>query len=106
MHEILLTVQPHGSVSYGFSVSETDREQYFDTEQIVTIGLPANTESIIVEKGFNKCGELIEIRIKNWLIKNRYIPYKRNFPPKFWAEIVKQNYIRITKDSAGRAFRK
>ena len=52
MHEILLTVQPHGSVSYGFSVSETDREQYFDTEQIVTIELPANTESIYCRKRF------------------------------------------------------
>lgn len=101
MNEIILTVHPCGKMSYGFSVSRKDREQYFDKEKIVTIELPVASRSLVVEKSFNTCGELIKKEIKVWLEENGYIPYKKNFPPKIRAGIVDKNRIRIIKELQG-----
>lgn len=95
MKTIILAVQKHGPQGYGFFISNKDRTQYFDSNETVVVELPEDDKKSVVEKKFNKCGELIDKGIKAWLENQNLIPWEKGIPPKFSAEVSGKNKIRI-----------
>ncbi len=76
-------------LSYGFRVTRKDRSYFFKQEwKNVCLKLNNASDYVIIninKKSFwdNTCGELINCRIKNWLIERGCASWEYGDPPKF-----------------------
>ncbi|WP_423905910.1 hypothetical protein [Candidatus Spongiihabitans sp.] len=75
------------ATAYGFKVKPCDREKYFDRGwKTVTIVLPTGKEiQVNVDKKsfWNKCPELINKEIRDWLRETKEAPWDPGCPPTF-----------------------
>jgi len=102
---MIWTTWTNGTSSYGFKINRDDRDKYFDKEwKYIILELPSLEENVEImintdKKSFwnNTCRELINIRIKKWLEKSKYIPWEPHNPPKFEVQYGNTNRFRLIK---------
>ncbi|MDD9841111.1 MAG: hypothetical protein OXU76_00330, partial [Alphaproteobacteria bacterium] len=76
-------------LTYGFRIRKADRDnkKYFSKKiKTIYLYLPKSNKPIKIEitKSFWKsCPELRHHKIKEWLIKKKYTPWEKGYPPKF-----------------------
>jgi hypothetical protein len=90
------------NAGYGFRISTTDRDQYFNREwRIVNIDLPHNDGFITVVVNIDNmafwkdCCELRSAEIRQWLYRQRYAPWPDRVPPRFEVECLKDKHFRV-----------
>ncbi len=92
-----------GSASFALSMSNKDRNDYINREWKTVIlhldGHPNPVEANIDKFSFWKtCPHFISTEIKAWLTKNKYIPWEKGKPPKFFmSQIQDSNHFIVQK---------
>ena len=102
--------QPHNDTGtgYGLTIQRTDRDRYFKRVWgTVTIELQGESEPVkanIDKDGFwNGCPHLINKQIGLWMIKHRFAPWAKRYPPKFYLDSVGDgDFILTAKGKLGR----
>lgn len=85
---------------FGLRVSNADRKLFFGLKggDTITLELPDPTTEVYAEipPGFwGSCPELRANEIGCWMCKRGDWPWPKSHPPKYRAEIVKPDFVRI-----------
>lgn len=88
---------------YGIKINAQDRDAIFHKEWM-SIFLELDGEPSPVEININKasfwnetCHELISVRIGKWLIKNRFTPWEKGYPPVLNLVQIEKNRFRLSR---------
>lgn len=102
---MIFTAWNNGSSGYGFKITQSDREAYFDPQwKEVWIELPTRTEIKIIRCNINKksfwndtCRELISKDIRDWLMEMDLADWRKKGikPPKFEVQQHDKNHFRV-----------
>lgn len=90
----------NGPSGFGLSMSSKERDHYIKKEwKTVVLHLDGNPNPVLanIDKPsfWKKCPHFINKEIKDWLIKNDYIPWEKRKPPKFSMSHIHSNIFRV-----------
>lgn len=88
---------------YGLKIKKADRDKFIDrswnsiTIEVEGEGSPINLN--ISKKSFwgESCREVISKDIGIWLIKHKFAPWKKRYPPKFNLVPMEKNHFRMER---------
>ena len=82
---------------YGLKIDAIDRDKYFNKEwKEVILELEGEKDVVVAnvdKRSFwdSNCRELINIKIGQWLINNKKVPWRKGHPPKMNMEQIGEN---------------
>jgi hypothetical protein len=90
---------PNGN-GYGIRVEKKGREYFNKNDSIIKLSIEnAEFINIKITDGFWKnCPEFRDKRIGEWLIENKFAPWKKGNTPKFSLSILKNNQFLLQKN--------